>query len=150
METLSLHILDIAENSIRAGAKKIMIGIQENQAHNLLTVRIEDDGQGMDQATAQKALDPFFTTKSGKRIGLGLALLSQAAQQTGGELTLDTEPGQGTKVKACFKLNHPDLQPMGNIMETLAVLVTGHPEIRFIYDHKGIDNTYHFDSHKGN
>ncbi len=148
MEDLSLHILDIAENAIRAAAKTIAIEILADEDEDQLTVCIKDDGRGMDEETAKKVLDPFFTTKSGKRVGLGLALLAQAAQQTGGELTIDSEQGVGTEVTAIFKLSHPDMKPMGDILETMAALVMGNPSIRFIYDHRAGDQDLHFDSHR--
>jgi signal transduction histidine kinase len=148
MEDLSLHILDIAENAIRANAKKIMIEISEDESKDRLTVSIEDDGEGMDKETARRVVDPFFTTKNGKRVGLGLALLSQAAQETGGDLRIDSEQGSGTRVTAIFKFSHPDMKPMGNILETMAALIVGNPSIRFIYDYKRGDYKVHFDSHK--
>jgi len=86
MEDLSLHILDIAENAIRAGGTKIVIKLLEDKSNDRLNVSIEDDGKGMDEETVKRALDPFFTTKDSKEVGLGLALLSQAAEQSGGDL----------------------------------------------------------------
>ncbi len=146
MENLSLHILDIAENSIRAGAKKIEVQITEDTEKDLLTICICDDGKGMDKQELDNVRDPFYTTKGGKKFGLGLSLLSQASQQTEGTLTIQSEMGQGTKVIATFKPSHPDMKPMGEIFETLAVLITGHPEIRFIYDYKKGTTIQHFDS----
>ena len=146
MENLSLHILDIAENSIRAGAKKIEVQITEDTEKDLLKVCICDDGKGMDKQEIDNVRDPFYTTKGGKKFGLGLSLLSQASQQTEGIMTIQSEMGHGTKVIATFKPSHPDMKPMGEIFETLAVLITGHPEIRFIYDYKKGTITQHFDS----
>jgi len=146
MENISLHILDIAENSIRAGAKKIEVRITEDTEKDFLTITICDDGKGMDKQEIDNVLDPFYTTKGGKRFGLGLSLLSQASQQTGGELTIQSEKGHGTKVIATFKPSHPDMKPMGELFETLAVLITGHPEIRFLYDYKKGTTIQHFDS----
>jgi signal transduction histidine kinase len=146
MEDLSLHILDIAENAVRAGGKKIMIELLEDQSNDRVTLSIEDDGQGMDEETIDKVLDPFFTTKNGKDVGLGLALLSQAAQQAGGELKINSEKGRGTKVTAVFQLSHPDMKPIGDVLETMAVLVSGNPLTQFILDYKRGDYSYHFDS----
>ncbi|MFC1713459.1 ATP-binding protein [Candidatus Poribacteria bacterium] len=148
MEDLSLHILDIAENAIRADAKTIKIEIVEDESKDQLAICIEDDGKGMDKETVSKVLDPFFTTKSGKRTGLGLALLSQAAQQTGGDLRIDSERGRGTKVTAIFQFSHPDMKPMGDILQTMATLLTADPSIRFIYDYQAGDQSLHFDSHE--
>ncbi len=148
MEDLSLHILDIAENAIRAEAETIKIEIMEDEGEDQLTICIEDDGKGMDEETVNRVLDPFFTTKSGKRVGLGLALLSQAAQETGGNLKINSEIGIGTKVKAIFQLSHPDMKPMGDILQTMATLITSDPSIRFIYDHQRDGESIHFDSYE--
>lgn len=148
MEDLSLHILDIAENAIRAEAKKIVIEIVEDKSKDRLTVCIKDDGKGMDEDTVKKVLDPFFTTQEGKRTGLGLSLLSQAARQTGGDIRVESEKGKGTIIQAVFKKSHPDMKPMGDILQTMKTLVIGSPAIQFIYDYKKGDQEYHFDSLK--
>lgn len=148
MENLSLHILDIVENSIRAGAKKILIEIIEDKKKDLLTVRINDNGKGMDECILKGVLDPFFTTKSGKRVGLGLSLLSQASELAEGKLTIDSKKGEGTKVQATFRLSHPDIKPMGEMIETIAVLIASHPEIQFVYNYDGVEGKQFFDSYK--
>lgn len=146
MKDLSLHILDIAENAIRAKAKKISIEILEDAPGDKLSVIVEDDGLGMNAETLKKARDPFFTTKDGKRFGLGLALLHQAAEQAGGVLKIDSQEGKGTKVEASFKLSHPDTKPLGNILGTIAALVATNPGVRFIYEYKKGDSRVHYDS----
>jgi len=107
---------------------------------------IQDNGKGMNRETTKKIIDPFFTTKQGKRMGLGLSLISQAARQTGGNIQIDSEKGKGTKITVLFNYNHPDMKPMGNILETLKTLVIGNPFIQFIYDHKKGSQSIHFDS----
>ncbi len=146
MEDLSLHILDIAENAVRAGGKKIIIELLEDRSDDKLTLSIEDDGKGMDKEAVNMAMDPFFTTKGSKEVGLGLALLSQAARQAGGELKIDSEEGIGTKVTAVFQLSHPDMKPIGDVFATMAALVAGNPSTQFILDYKKGDYCYHFDS----
>jgi signal transduction histidine kinase len=146
MEDLSLHILDIAENSISGSAKRIEIRIDEDQANDVLTIEIKDDGKGMDEQTLQKALDPFFTTRTTRRVGLGLSLLAQATRETDGKIELNSSPGQGTTVKATFCLSHLDRKPMGDINETIRTLVAGHPEIDFLYEHKRNGSVYRFDT----
>lgn len=146
MEDLSLHILDIAENATRAGGKKIVIEITEDADDDRLTIRIEDDGKGMDRQTLEEATNPFFTTKGGKRFGLGLSFLAQAARQTGGELTIESREGVGTRVIAVFRPSHPDMKPMGDIAETMATLIAGNPAVRFVFDHRTPESHYHFDS----
>lgn len=146
MEDLSLHILDIAENSISASAKRIEIRIDEDQAKDLLTIEIKDDGKGMDEQTLQKVLDPFFTTRTTRRVGLGLSLLAQAARETDGTIELDSKNGEGTTVKVSFRFSHPDRKPMGDIDETLRTLVVGHSGIDFLYEHKKNNSIYRFDT----
>lgn len=146
MEDLSLHILDIVENSIAAMAKRIEIRIDEDQAKDLVTIEIKDDGKGMDEQTMKKVLDPFFTTRTTRRVGLGLSLLAQAAKDSEGTFDLSSEPDKGTTVNATFRLSHPDCKPMGDIGLTIQVLVTSHPEIDFLYEHKNDNSTYRFDT----
>lgn len=148
MQDLSLHILDLAENAIRAKAKKISIGIRENKTKKHLSITVRDDGRGMSLATAKKAVSPFFTTKKGKKIGLGLALFEQAALQTGGKAQIRSLQGKGTEVNGLFHTSHPDMKPLGNILETLACLVAGNPAIQFIYRFSGGKNKYYFNSGK--
>ena len=136
MEDLSLHILDVVGNSLRSGAKLVEISVIEDMDQDLLTLEIKDDGQGMDPETCARATDPFFTTKPGRRIGLGLALLAQAAREGGGGFDLSSQPGGGTCVRATFRHGHPDRRPLGNIAETLHTLVAGHPEVDFVYEHR--------------
>lgn len=146
MEDLSLHILDIAENSISASAKRIEIRIDEDEAKDLLTIEIKDDGKGMDEQTLQKVLDPFFTTRTTRRVGLGLSLLAQAARETDGNLELDSRNGEGTTVRASFRFSHPDRKPMGDIDETIRTLVVGYPGVDFLYEHRKNDSIYRFDT----
>ena len=146
MEDLSLHILDIAENSINGAAKTIEIIINEDRDKDLLTIEIKDDGKGMDQKTLKKALDPFFTTRTTRKVGLGLSLLAQAAEQSGGKMELNSTPRVGTTVRATFRMSHPDCKPMGDIGQTMQVLVMSHPEIDFLYEHKNDNSTYRFDT----
>ena len=146
MQDLSLHILDIAENATRAGGKTIIIKIIEDKIKDTLNLSIEDDGNGMDKETVDKVMDPFFTTKNSKKIGLGLSLLAQAAQQTGGELKIDSEQGKGTKVTAVFRISNIDMKPIGNIVETMTALVLANPTTQFILDYKKGDDSFYFDS----
>lgn len=146
MEDLSLHILDIAENSISASAKRIEIRIDEDEAKDLLTIEIKDDGKGMDEQTLQKVLDPFFTTRTTRRVGLGLSLLAQAARETDGNLELDSRNGEGTTVRASFRFSHPDRKPVGDIDETIRTLVVGYPGVDFLYEHRKNDSIYRFDT----
>ena len=136
MRDLSLHILDIAENSIRAGAKRIEISLAEDLASDLLSLEIRDDGTGMDEQTRRSAAHPFFTSKANRRIGLGLALLEQAAQEADGRFEIASEPGKGTRITATFRFSHPDRKPIGDIAATLEAMVSGNPGVDFRYERR--------------
>ena len=146
MEDLSLHILDVAENSISGSAKRIEIRIHEDPDNDVLTIEIKDDGKGMDEQMRQKVFDPFFTTRTTRRVGLGLPMLAQAARETEGKIELDSSPGRGTTVRATFGYSHPDRKPMGDILETIRTLVVSHPEIDFLFEHKKNGSVYRFDT----
>lgn len=146
MLELAQHILDIAENSIRAGAKLIVIFVEEDSGKNLLTIEINDDGCGMKKEEIDRALDPFYTTKTVRNVGLGLPLLTEATRQAGGKLDLQSREGKGTKVRATFRLDHIDRQPMGNIPATLIGLFVANSDVDFIYDHRHNDRQFKLDT----
>ncbi len=135
MKDLSLHILDIVENSIRAQARRVEISVVENEEKDLLALEIKDDGKGMAQETLNQAPQPFFTTKEDKRIGMGLALLAQATREAAGEFEISSTPGVGTRIKATFRYSHPDRKPLGDIPVTLETLIAGNPGVDFMYEH---------------
>ncbi len=136
MEDFSLHLLDVAENALAAGAGRIEISIFEQSKKDLMTIEIKDNGCGMDEQTVKRALDPFYTTKPDKRVGLGLPMLAQAAKEAGGNMEIRTAPGKGTTVRASFKLSHPDLKPLGDMMATMATLGCAHPQVHFVFEHR--------------
>ncbi len=148
MEDLSLHILDIAENSVAAQASQIEIRLSENQANDILTVEVIDNGIGMDGETQQRALDPFFTSKKVRRFGLGLSLFSESAKAANGHLSIESEKGKGTRVKADFQYSHIDRRPIGNIGQTIITLVMGNPDIDITYVHQKDDREYRFETRK--
>lgn len=135
MEDISLHILDVVENSIRANAANVKISLTENAPEDLLTLEIEDDGEGMDEATKSKCLDPFFTTKEGKSVGIGLSFLKQSAEEAGGSLVVESAKGKGTRIVATYQLRHIDRRPLGDLDGTIRCLKGTHPEINFIYEY---------------
>jgi anti-sigma regulatory factor (Ser/Thr protein kinase) len=145
MEDISLHILDIAENSIRAEAKTVAITITRDVKKDILLVEITDDGKGMDPKTLAKVRDPFFTTK-GKKTGLGVPLLMQAAEQTGGNVSIDSAPGRGTKLSVTFRWSHVDRPPVGSMADTLLTLIAGHPDRDFVYEERHDDEVFRFDT----
>lgn len=148
MEDLSLHILDIAENSIEAESTEIHIFIEENRKNDLLTLEIRDNGKGMSQKTIQKALDPFFTTKKTRRFGFGLSFLAEASREANGRFSIRSRPGEGTRVLATFQASHFDRKPLGDIAQTLLTLIMGHPEIDICYRHKINHSECVFDTEK--
>ncbi|MGD0820360.1 MAG: sensor histidine kinase [Desulfomonilia bacterium] len=146
MLELALHVLDIAENSSRAQASLIEITIAEDLERDIFSLEIKDNGQGMDAQTMEKALDPFYTTKKVRRIGLGLPMLKQAANTAQGRFSLQSEVGKGTVVHAEFKYSHIDRQPLGDIAGVITMLILGNPDIDIIYTHRRDGNTYILDT----
>jgi signal transduction histidine kinase len=146
MIDLAAHILDIAENSVRAGARLIEINIDEDTANDSLSIEIIDDGQGMKEEDIKKVLDPFYTTKTVRRVGLGLPLLADATQRSGGHLNLESKEGNGTTIKATFGLSHVDRQPMGDIISTLIILIAGNSDVDFLFKHRNNDRQFEMDT----
>lgn len=135
MKTISDHILDIVQNSVKAGATLIEIIVREKWNDDLYTLEIRDDGCGMDSETAARALEPFFTSRTTRKVGLGLPLLRQNAMQTGGSVAIDSEPGRGTVVTARFGYSHIDRPAMGDIAGVFLLTIIGHPPCSFAYLH---------------
>jgi signal transduction histidine kinase len=137
VEDISLHIMDIIENSITGGASEIRVRI-DRRAKDVLEFTITDNGNGMKEEQRLKALDPFYTTKVGKRVGLGLALFKQSAEETEGSFDVQSDTGEGTTVRAVFHTDHPDMKPLGDIEDTIALLGVCHPDIEFFLE--GVDD----------
>jgi anti-sigma regulatory factor (Ser/Thr protein kinase) len=147
MEDLSLHVLDLAENAMAAGAGRIEISINENEKRDLLTIRVVDDGRGMTPGEIERAMDPFFTTKR-KRTGLGLALLAQTAGLCGGNVAVESTLSKGTRVTARFRYHHIDRPPLTKMTETVMMLLFGHPEIDLRYRHRRNGRVFAFESRR--
>lgn len=136
MRELSLHILDIIENSRRAEADLIKIVINEQPANNLLKIMIEDNGQGIDAQKLNSITDPFITSRTTRDVGLGLALFKAAAENCGGNLIINSELNKGTKVEAEFKYNHIDRAPLGDMTTTISnFLAANGDQVDIIYNH---------------
>jgi len=148
MKDLSLHILDIVENSVAARADKIEIRISEDKKKDLLSVEVIDNGIGMDKETQRKSIDPFYTTKTVRRFGFGLSLLQEAAKAANGHFSIQSEKGEGTRIKADFQYSHIDRKPLGDIGQTIITLVIGNPEIDLVYVHKKNSHKYSLDTRK--
>ncbi|MCX7779500.1 MAG: ATP-binding protein [Negativicutes bacterium] len=136
MHELSLHILDLVQNSLEAGAQTIWLGIVEDAEADKLTIRITDDGKGMDEATVSRATDPFVTGRTTRKVGLGLPLIQMTATQCGGHLSIASKPGQGTTVEAVYQLSHWDRPPLGNVADTIKTIIVANPGITFYYLHR--------------
>ncbi|MBN2897152.1 MAG: sensor histidine kinase [Clostridia bacterium] len=135
MRELSLHILDIAQNSIVAEAREIRIAIIEDLVGDRLTIRIKDDGCGMDEATLQKVIDPFYTTRTTRKIGLGIPMFKANAESCNGNFMIRSELGMGTEIDAEFQHSHIDRVPLGNMAETLITIIQANINIDLIYTH---------------
>lgn len=131
---LSMHILDIVQNSISAGANFVRVRIEEDKKNDYLIIEIEDNGRGMTEEQVRNAQDPFYTSKSGKRVGLGIPLFKQTAEHCDGSFEIVSELGKGTLVRAKFRKSHIDLPPMGNLIDTILTLVVGTPEVDFAFE----------------
>ncbi len=136
MKDLSMHIIDIVQNSLEAGATDVRLAITEDTGKDVFTIEIADNGRGMDEELAAKAIDPFFTTRKTRRIGLGLPLLKAAAERCDGDMTLKSAPGQGTTTTASFRHSHIDRAPLGNIIDTIVNVIVGSPDLNFYFSHK--------------
>ncbi|HIS70292.1 MAG TPA: sensor histidine kinase [Candidatus Gallacutalibacter stercoravium] len=138
MRELSLNVLDVAQNSLTAGATLTQILVQEDTAQQRLTIQIIDNGKGMTAEQVAHVMDPFYTTRTTRKVGLGVPLFKLAAEQTGGSLSIQSTPGQGTQVTAVFCTGSIDMTPLGDINATVAMLVRCNPERDFVF-RRGID-----------
>jgi 3',5'-nucleoside bisphosphate phosphatase len=146
MEDLALHILDIVQNSLEAGSGIIEISIIEDLKDNRLLIEIRDNGRGMDPETLAKATDPFFTTRTTRRVGMGLPLLAAATKAAGGSMTVDSKQGRGTTISASFKHGHIDRAPIGDIETTLMVLLAGRPDLNIRFSHRVNERVFELES----
>jgi hypothetical protein len=146
MEELSLHILDVCQNSIQANATLIELFIDDDVINNTLTIEIIDNGQGMDKETLRKVSDPFYTTRTTRKVGLGISLFKMAAEATDGELNIESTIDVGTKIKATFQRDHIDLAPLGDIEDTLVVLALNEKNVDIHYRHTVFGQTFEFDT----
>ncbi len=136
MKELSLNILDVAKNSVAAGASNVLISLV-TATDGWLTLTIKDDGCGMTEEVVRNVTDPFYTTRTTRKVGLGLPLLKLAAEQTGGALELCSSTDvklHGTTLKATFDTKSIDFMPIGDIVSTVCILIAGSPEIDFVFE----------------
>ena len=135
MQEISLNILDIAENSIRANATLIEVIIEETPSKDVFAFTVKDNGCGMDAEMVKRVSDPFVTTRTTRKVGLGISLLKSLAQQAGGDIKLESEVGVGTVIRADFSYSHIDRQPLGDISAVMVSLISMNPTLDFVYTH---------------
>lgn len=146
MTEISLNILDVAENSTRAQASLVTIEVTADFPGDRLTVTIDDDGCGMTPEQVEQVTDPFFTSRTTRKVGLGVPFFKLAAESTGGSFSIVSQPGAGTRVTAVFVLSHIDRMPLGDISTTIHTLVVYHPETDFVYRYQYNDRSFTLDT----
>ncbi len=142
MRELSLHILDIAQNSIAAEAETLRIAIIEDLFKDSLTIKIKDDGTGMDAETVKKVIDPFYTSRTTRKVGLGIPLFKLSAEQCDGMFDIKSQLGVGTEIIAEFKHSHIDRVPLGNMTDTLITIINASDHMNLIYTHSYNGNCF--------
>lgn len=133
MTELSLHVLDIAENSVRANASFVEITVAVDTAADTLTICIKDNGDGMDKDLLEKVADPFYTTRTTRKVGLGIPFFKYSAEVTGGHFYIASQVGIGTEIGCTYRLSHIDRIPLGDMVSTIHTLIIFHPDIDFLY-----------------
>ena len=146
MRELSLNILDIAQNSIAAGASLTEILVEENTTEKTLLIGIYDNGKGMTEEQVRNVQDPFFTTRTTRKVGMGIPLFKMAAEQTGGSFSIKSQPGVGTRVEARFKTDSIDFTPLGDMSSTITTIVCMNEDKDFIYTRVVDDAEFKFSS----
>lgn len=146
MEDISLHILDVAENSVSSGATLITISIVEKISEDRFVVTVEDNGRGMTEEFVKNILDPFCTTRTTRKVGFGLSFLAQSARETGGDIRIESVPSKGTIITADFIPSHIDMKPLGNIADTITTLIAGNPQIDFLFTYIRDTRIYSLDT----
>jgi hypothetical protein len=136
MREIALHLLDIAENSVAAQGRNIRIEVREDLHNDLLWACVEDDGRGMSAETAQRVLDPFYTTRTTRKVGLGIPLLKLAAEMSDGGLSLTSELDKGTRVEVSFRHSHIDRMPLGDLASTFLAVLVSYPQIHWIFAYR--------------
>ena len=136
MRELSLNVLDIAQNSLSAGATLVEITVTEETAADRLIIAIGDNGRGMTPEQVRRVSDPFYTTRTTRKVGMGIPLFRMAAEMAGGSLDIDSVPGEGTRVTAAFGRSHIDRMPLGDMAGTLSALIRLNPQVDFVYRHR--------------
>ena len=148
MREIALHILDIVQNSVSAGASLIEVLIEEDEKKDTFTVTVKDNGRGMDKEFLEAVTDPFTTSRSTRKVGLGIPLFKLAAENTGGSFKIESEIGCGTALCADFVRSSIDRQPLGDIEGTMLTLITSYESIDFLYRHSVNEKSFELDTRK--
>jgi anti-sigma regulatory factor (Ser/Thr protein kinase) len=146
LRELALHLLDIAENSVSAKADTIWVTVEEDHSADRLRMQVKDNGVGMSAEMVARVADPFVTSRTTRKVGLGIPLLKAAAEACSGGLTIESEPGKGTCITVDFQHSHIDRMPLGNLALTILTLVVGTPEVRWIFQYTVDGQTFTFDN----
>ena len=146
MTELSLHVLDVAENSTKAHASLVTISVDIQTAKDEIIISIIDNGCGMTAEQVDRVTDPFYTTRTTRKVGLGVPFFKMAAEATGGSFSIQSEPGVGTTVCAVFGLSHIDRMPLGDMNATIHQLIVMHPGCDFLYIYKYDDRQFTLDT----
>jgi hypothetical protein len=145
LRELALHLLDIAENSIAAGAKTVQIVAEEDIMHDRLRLAVIDDGCGMDAEMVSRVTDPFVTTRTTRKVGLGIPLLKEAAEACEGFLKIASTPGKGTRINVEFRHSHIDRMPLGDLPGTWLTLLVSYPAVHWIFQYINGSSCFEFD-----
>ena len=145
MREIALHLLDIAENSVAAGAKTIEIIVEEDLANDRLKISVQDNGRGMDEPLLARVSDPFMTSRTTRKVGLGIPLFKAAAEACNGHLSLTSALGKGTRLEAEFQRSHIDRMPLGDLAGTMLTLVVSFPEIHWLFHYRANGVEFSFD-----
>ncbi len=145
MRELALHLLDIAENSVAADAGDITIAVDEDSKKDRLKMSVEDNGKGMDEDMVARVTDPFVTSRTTRKVGLGIPLLKAAAEACNGYLRINSAPGKGTRLEAEFQRSHIDRMPLGDLAGTWFELLVAWPQIHWIFRYRANGNEFLFD-----
>jgi anti-sigma regulatory factor (Ser/Thr protein kinase) len=145
LKELSLHILDIAENSVQANAKNVMIKVEENTNKDILRFEVKDNGKGMNAVQLAQATNPFYTSRTTRKVGLGIPFLKEAAEACNGSIKINSKEGIGTTIQVEFQRNHIDRMPIGDLENTFLNLLIGYPDIHWIFQYKFDEKEFNFD-----
>lgn len=149
MREIALHLLDLAENSVSAGAQMVTISVCDDLITDRLVASVEDDGRGMDAETLRKVTDPFYTSRTTRKVGLGIPLLKGAAEGCNGGLSISSQVGAGTRLEVSFQRSHIDRMPLGDLSGTFLGLLVGHPDTHWVFRYtlrgKQAEESFEFD-----